>query len=102
MGSLRVALVTGGGSGVGRACALALAEAGFAVVVGGRRPEPLEDVVAEIAGQDRPALAVPTDVADPTAVAALFERVADVYGRLDVLFNNAGIGAPAVPFEELS
>ena len=102
MGSLGVALVTGGGSGVGRACALGLAEAGFAVVVAGRRPEPLDEVVAEIAGHGGSALAVPTDVADPAAVAALFERVADVHGRLDVLFNNAGIGAPPVPFEELS
>ena len=102
MEALRVALITGGGSGVGRACAVGLAEAGFTAVVAGRRVEPLEEVVAEINGRGLRALAVPTDVADPSAVAALFERVSETYGRLDLLFNNAGIGAPPVPLEELS
>ncbi len=94
----RVALVTGGGSGVGRAAALALAREGFTVAVSGRRLEPLEAVVAE-AGDG---LAVACDVRDPESVAALFAAVESAYGRLDVLFNNAGVGAPAVPLEDLA
>ncbi len=94
----RVALVTGGGSGVGRAAALALAREGFTVAVSGRRLEPLEAVVAE-AGDG---LAVACDVRDPESVAALFAAVESAYGRLDVLFNNAGVGAPAVPLEDLT
>ena len=88
-----VALVTGGGTGIGRAAAVALRDAGFTVVVAGRRREPLESVEG--------AVAVPTDVRDSEAVAALFAEVDRRFGRLDVLFNNAGVNAPAVPLEEL-
>ena len=95
----KVALVTGGGTGVGKACALALANAGYAVVVSGRRPEPIEAVAREI-GQN--ALAVPTDVGDPKSVAALFAKTKERFGRLDLLFNNAGMGAPGVPLDEIT
>jgi NAD(P)-dependent dehydrogenase (short-subunit alcohol dehydrogenase family) len=96
----KVALVTGGGSGIGKASALALAKEGFAVVVAGRRPEPLQAVVAEIEGLQGKALGVPTDVGNPDSVRALFAKTKETYGRLDVLFNNAGFGA-AGPIEEL-
>ncbi len=99
---MRVALVTGGGSGIGRACALALAKAGFVTVVTGRRREPLDTTVAAIAADGGQGLALPADVTDPAAVRALFGEVRQRYGRLDVLFNNAGISAPAVPLEELT
>ena len=95
----KVALITGGGSGIGRASALALAEEGFAVVLAGRRAEVLEETAAEASGE---ALAVPTDVSDPASIRNLFARAREAFGRLDLLFNNAGIGAPAVPLEELS
>ena len=95
----KVAIVTGGGTGIGRAAALALLGGGWRVAVAGRRPEPLDELVAQ-AGPDR-ALAVPTDVADPASVAALFDRTVATWGRVDLLFNNAGIGAPAVPLDEL-
>ncbi len=91
----KVALVTGGGSGIGKASALALAREGFAVVAAGRRPEPLDAVVAEIEAMQGRALAVPTDVGDPDSVAALFAATKARFGRLDVLFNNAGFGAAA-------
>ena len=97
----KVALVTGGGSGIGKASALALAEEGFAVVVAGRRPEPLQMVVGEIESKQGRALGVPTDVGNPDSVRALFAKTKETYGRLDVLFNNAGFGA-AGPIEELS
>jgi len=96
----KVALVTGGGSGIGKASALALAEEGFAVVVAGRRPEPLQVVVKEIESKQGRALGVPTDVGKPDSVRALFAKTKETYGRLDVLFNNAGFGA-AGPIEEL-
>jgi len=89
----KVALVTGGGSGIGKASALALAREGFAVVVAGRRPEPLDAVVAEIERLQVKALGVPTDVSDPASVEALFAKTKATFGRLDVLFNNAGFGA---------
>jgi len=92
-------LVTGAGSGVGRAVSLALAEAGYAVVLAGRRQEPLDKVKAEIKGE---AIAVPTNIADPASVAALFAATKKAFGRLDVLFNNAGMGAPAVPLEDIT
>ena len=95
----KVALITGGGSGIGRASALALAEEGYAVVLAGRRAEVLEETASEAAGE---ALAVPTDVSDPASIRDLFARARETFGRLDLLFNNAGIGAPAVPLEELS
>ena len=97
----KVALVTGGGSGIGKASALALAREGFAVVVAGRRPEPLQAVVGEIEGLQGKALGVPTDVGNPDSVRALFAKTKETYGRLDVLFNNAGFGASA-PIEELA
>jgi NAD(P)-dependent dehydrogenase (short-subunit alcohol dehydrogenase family) len=96
----KVALVTGGGSGIGKASAIALAREGFAVVVAGRRPEPLQAVVGEIEGMQGRALGAPTDVGDPEAVRNLFAKTKATYGRLDVLFNNAGFGA-AAPIEEL-
>ena len=96
----KVALVTGGGSGIGKASALALAREGFALVVAGRRPEPLNAVVAEIEALQGKAIGVPTDVADPQSVEALFQQCKANFGRLDVLFNNAGFGA-TVPIEDL-
>ena len=95
----KVALVTGAGSGIGRHSALALAEAGYAVVLVGRRQDAREET-AQLAGAAS-TLAVPTDVGDPESVNALFAQVEEHYGRLDVLFNNAGRGAPAVLFEDL-
>ena len=92
--------MTGAGSGIGRASAVLLARHGFAVVLAGRRPEPLAEVAAEIGGQD--ALVVPTDIADAESVVALFEATRERFGRVDVLFNNAGGGAPPVPIEDLT
>jgi NAD(P)-dependent dehydrogenase (short-subunit alcohol dehydrogenase family) len=94
----RTALVTGGGTGIGRAAAIALAKAGFTVVVAGRRHEPIY-ATAQEAGQD--ALALTCDVRDGTSVAGVFAEIDARFGRLDVLFNNAGVGAPAVPLEDL-
>ena len=100
--SPKVAIVTGAGSGIGRASALALLAAGYSVVLAGRRADALEKSIAE-AGNNAPrALAVPTNVADPQSVASLFATTKEKFGRLDVLFNNAGTGAPAIPLEELS
>jgi NAD(P)-dependent dehydrogenase (short-subunit alcohol dehydrogenase family) len=96
----KTAIVTGAGSGIGRAAALALLREGYSVVLAGRRPEPLEQAVAA-AGPGARTLAVPTDVSDPSSVAALFARTKETFGRLDLLFNNAGTGAPAVPLEDL-
>jgi len=98
----KVAIVTGAGTGVGRAAALALLRAGYRVVLAGRRPEPLENVKKEAGAGDANALSVPTDVADPASVKALFAKTKDAFGRLDVLFNNAGVNAPGIPLEELT
>jgi len=99
---MKVAMVTGAGSGIGRASALALLAAGYHVVLAGRRADALNET-AELAGPLRAnALAVPTDATDPAAVKALFEATRDKFGRLDVLFNNAGTGAPAIPMDELT
>ena len=95
----KVAVVTGAGSGVGKAVAVALLKDGYRVALAGRRPDRLAEV-AEGAGER--ALVAPTDVSDPAAVRALFARTKDAFGRLDLLFNNAGIGAPAVPLEDLT
>ncbi len=101
MAAQKVALVTGAGTGVGRAATLALMREGYAVVLAGRRQEMLEAVAKEAAQTPGEAFAVAADVADPASIKALFAKIKDKYGRLDVLFNNAGIGAPAVPIEEL-
>ena len=98
MAHSRIALVTGAGTGVGKAAALALLRDGFCVVLSGRRSEPLDAVAAT--APDR-TLVVPTDVTKPESIAALFAATKERYGRLDVLFNNAGRGAPPVPIEEL-
>ena len=99
---MKVAMVTGAGSGIGRACALALADAGFHVVLAGRRADALQQTIAEAGGLGSRLLAVPTDVGDPASVKALFATTKQRFGRLDVLFNNAGMGTPAMPFEDLS
>jgi NAD(P)-dependent dehydrogenase (short-subunit alcohol dehydrogenase family) len=98
--SQKIALVTGAGSGIGRAAALALAKDGFAVVLAGRRKEALEET-AKRAGAARTPV-VPTDVQDPASIRALFAKTKATFGRLDVLFNNAGIGAPPVNMEDLT
>jgi NAD(P)-dependent dehydrogenase (short-subunit alcohol dehydrogenase family) len=95
-------VVTGAGTGVGRAAALALAGEGFALVLAGRRPEPLKEVASEVGSTGDRAIAVPTDVTDPESIRALFTRTVEVFGRLDLLFNNAGRGAPRVEFDEIS
>jgi NAD(P)-dependent dehydrogenase (short-subunit alcohol dehydrogenase family) len=97
----KVAIVTGAGTGVGRAAALALMKAGYAVALAGRRKDKLDEVAAEGAGSQGKSLVVPTDVADPASIKALFAAVKARFDRLDVLFNNAGIGAPAMPIEDL-
>ena len=97
----KVAVVTGAGTGIGRAVALALLGDGWAVALAGRRPAPLEATAAD-SGAGARALPVPTDVSDPASVAALFRAVKERLGRLDLLFNNAGSGAPAVPIEDLA
>jgi NAD(P)-dependent dehydrogenase (short-subunit alcohol dehydrogenase family) len=96
----KVAIVTGGNAGIGKAAALALLGDGWRVAIAGRRREALEQVVAESNAAGR-MLAVPTDVTDAASVAALFDATVGQWGRVDLLFNNAGIGAPAVPIDEL-
>jgi NAD(P)-dependent dehydrogenase (short-subunit alcohol dehydrogenase family) len=98
----KTAIVTGAGAGIGKATALALLRAGYRVAFAGRRREPLEQAIAAAGAEPSRALAVPTDVADPAAVAALFAQVKDEFGRLDLLFNNAGVSAPGVPLEDLT
>jgi NAD(P)-dependent dehydrogenase (short-subunit alcohol dehydrogenase family) len=93
--------VTGAGTGVGRAVAIALAKAGYNLVLAGRRKEPLDKVAGEINAVGSQALAVPTDVSKRDSIVALFDKLKSSFGRLDVLFNNAGIGAPPVPIEDL-
>ena len=97
----KVAIVTGAGSGIGRYSAIALLQAGYAVGLAGRREEALAESIAEAGSDGARALAVPTDVGDAASVANLFAKVKGAFGRLDVLFNNAGTGAPPVPFEDL-
>jgi NAD(P)-dependent dehydrogenase (short-subunit alcohol dehydrogenase family) len=98
----KIALITGAGSGIGKSSALALARVGFDVVLAGRRPDPLNEVAAEIEKIGQQALAVPTDVADPASIVTLFEKTKERFARLDLLFNNAGTGTPPVPLEDLT
>lgn len=97
----KVAIVTGAGTGVGKAAALALLQDGYRVALAGRRVAPLEQVIAESGAPER-ALAVSTDVSNPASVQALFDATVKAFGRVDVLFNNAGVGAPPVPLEDLT
>jgi NAD(P)-dependent dehydrogenase (short-subunit alcohol dehydrogenase family) len=98
----KVAIVTGAGSGIGRETALALLREGYAVSLAGRRMERLQETVAQAGADGARALAVPADVSDPASVRALFARTTETFGRLDLLFNNAGTGAPPVLLEDLS
>src|SRR5262245_10951923 len=98
----KVAIVTGAGSGIGRACALALLREGYSVALAGRRPDALAGTVAAAGAAASRALPVPTDVSDPASVAQLFEKTKSSFGRLDLVFNNAGGGAPPLPLEDLS
>ena len=102
MPAAKIALVTGAGSGIGRAVSLALHENGWAVVLAGRRANELEKTAAQAKHSDGRMLAVPTDVSKPEAVRALFSKIKEAFGRLDLLFNNAGTGAPPVPMEDLT
>ena len=97
----KIAVITGAGTGIGKASALALMRNGWSVVLSGRRKELLEDVAREGQATGQKSLVVPTDVADAAAIRNLFARTKETFGRLDLLFNNAGIGAPAVPMEDL-
>jgi NAD(P)-dependent dehydrogenase (short-subunit alcohol dehydrogenase family) len=98
----RVALVTGAGSGIGKAVALAFLKDGYRVALAGRRADALQETIKEAGADGARALAVPTDVGKPDSVRALFARVKETFGRLDVLFNNAGSNAPGIPLEDLS
>jgi NAD(P)-dependent dehydrogenase (short-subunit alcohol dehydrogenase family) len=97
----KVALVTGAGTGIGKAVALALMRDGYAVTLAGRRPDKLDETAAAGRAIGAQSLAVATDVSDPASVKAVFAKTKETFGRLDVLFNNAGIGAPAMPLEDL-
>jgi NAD(P)-dependent dehydrogenase (short-subunit alcohol dehydrogenase family) len=98
----KTAIVTGAGSGIGRATSLALLGQGYSVVLAGRRRTALEETIAKSQADGSRVIAVPTDVTDPNSVRALFEATKQAFGRLDLLFNNAGTGAPAVPLEDLT
>ena len=98
----KVAIVTGAGTGIGRRTSLALLDAGYSVALAGRRGEPLEATRRQAGPAGPNTLVVPTDVADPASVRTLFDRTKDAFGRLDLLFNNAGTGAPPIPLEDLT
>ncbi len=98
----KVAIVTGAGTGIGKCTAFALLREGYSVVLAGRRAEPLKTTVTEAGPFGSQALVVPTDVSEPASVRALFAKTKETFGRLDVLFNNAGTGAPPVPLEDLT
>ena len=101
-GNGRIAMITGAGTGVGRACALAMLEEGYSVVLAGRRREPLERTKADAGAGGERTLVAPADVSDPASVAALFTKTKEAFGRLDFLFNNAGVNALGVPLEDLT
>jgi NAD(P)-dependent dehydrogenase (short-subunit alcohol dehydrogenase family) len=98
----KVAIVTGGGSGIGRATALALLAEGYCVALAGRRADALEQTIAAAGKDGSRMISVATDVGDPASVRALFEKTRQAFGRLDLLFNNAGVGAPPIPLEDLT
>jgi NAD(P)-dependent dehydrogenase (short-subunit alcohol dehydrogenase family) len=98
MAAQKVALVTGAGSGVGKAAALALSRDGYAVVLAGRRADKLHEVAKEVDGAS---LIVPTDVREPASITALFAKTKDAFGRLDLLFNNAGVSVRGMPLEDI-
>jgi len=98
----KIALVTGAGSGIGRQVAIALSRAGYSVVLAGRREAPLEETAKMAGDSGHRILVVPTDVSAPSSVVALFEKTREAFGRLDLLFNNAGVNAPGIPMEDLS
>ena len=100
--TVKIAMVTGAGSGIGRACGIALLNEGYHVVLTGRRRDVLEDTIRQGGSAGDRALAVPSDVTDPSSVKALFNTTRERFGRLDVLFNNAGAIAPAIPLEDLT
>ena len=100
--SLRVALITGAGTGIGKAAAKALLAVGFCIVLTGRKLERLTKAIEEIGGNDKNCLAVSCDIGKPEEVKALFTALKNKFGRIDVLFNNAGTGAPAIPMDELT
>lgn len=102
MANGKIAIVTGAGSGIGRAVSLTLGSAGYSVVLAGRRPAELEQTAALLQRSDAAMLPVPTDVSQPDSVRALFTKTKEVFGRLDLLFSNAGINAPSIPIEDLS
>ena len=98
----KVAIITGAGSGIGKAVALAFLEDGYRVALAGRRQDALDGTIKEAGNKGTSAIAVPTDVSDAAAVKHLFETARDKFGRIDVVFNNAGVNAPGVPLEELT
>ena len=98
----KVAIITGAGSGIGKRTALALLQEGYSVALAGRRIEPLETTAVEAEQTGSQTLVVPTDVTDPVSVQNLFTKTQEAFDRLDVLFNNAGIGAPGIPLEDLT
>ena len=100
--SAKVAIVTGAGSNIGQRTVLALLGEGYSVTLAGRRAEALEDTVSQAGEASSRTLIVPTDVTDPASIKALFAKTKETFGRLDLLFNNAGVGAPSVPLEDLT